>query len=281
MAPYIWMLCGALSFAFMGEFAHALGKTCDWQLVAIARTSVAMVLAAGLAISGRAKLVFFHPRTLWVRSIAGSISLVCGFYAMTHMPVTDVLTVTNMFPLWVGLLSWPLLGEPPPAMIWGAALCGIVGVGLTQGMHFGEGNLPTLAALLASLTSAVALIGLHRLQGIDSRSIVAHFSAVSLIFSLGAMAVFGHSPAPLATVDGRALALMGGVGLTATIGQILLTKAFAAAHPAKVSVVALSQVVFSMGLDILLWNEQFSLLKVIGILLILLPSAAILLGREA
>jgi hypothetical protein len=41
-------------------------------------------------------------------SIAGSISLVCGFYAMTHYPVSEVLTLTNMFPLWVAVLSLPL-----------------------------------------------------------------------------------------------------------------------------------------------------------------------------
>ena len=60
-----------------------------------------------------------------MRSIAGSISLVCGFYAMTHYPVSEVLTLTNMFPLWVAVLSLPLLGEWPSFDVWPAvAVCG-------------------------------------------------------------------------------------------------------------------------------------------------------------
>ena len=85
----------------------------DWQLIAAARAGLALVFAALLAWFGGVRLVFLRPRTLWMRSIAGSISLVCGFYALSRMPVADVLTVTNMFPIWVALLSWPLLGQAP------------------------------------------------------------------------------------------------------------------------------------------------------------------------
>ena len=67
-----------------------------------------MTFAAILAMAAGKRLVFFRPRKLWMRSIAGSISLVCGFYAMTHYPVSEVLTLTNMFPLWVAVLSLPL-----------------------------------------------------------------------------------------------------------------------------------------------------------------------------
>ena len=281
MLPYVWMVFGALAFAVMSELAYALGPKCDWQLVAIARTGIAMLCAAALTVSGGARLVYFRPRVLWMRSIAGSVSLVCGFYALTHLPVADVLALTNMFPLWVAVLSWPLLGEPPPWLVWPASACGILGVLLIQQPHTADGNLASLVALFASFTSAIALIGLHRLQGLDSRAIVAHFSAVSLVFSIGALFLFDHSTSPLASVDAEVALLMLGVGVTATIGQILLTKAFSAAHPAKVSVVALSQVGFGILLDVLLWHRTFNGLTILGILLILLPTAGVLISREA
>ena len=81
-----------------------------------------MTFAATLAVGGGARLVFFRPARLWMRSLAGSISLFCGFYAMTHYPVSEVLTLTNMFPLWLAVLSWPLLGQSPlPVVQLGAA----------------------------------------------------------------------------------------------------------------------------------------------------------------
>jgi hypothetical protein len=77
LLPYLWMLCGAFAFAIMGAFAHALKNVCYWQVVAIARSILPLCLAAALAHSAGEKLVFRGPRSLWVRSIAGSVSLIC------------------------------------------------------------------------------------------------------------------------------------------------------------------------------------------------------------
>ena len=126
----------------------------DWQWIAIARAGLAMTFAATLAKAGGAKLVLLRPRTLWMRSLAGSISLVCGFYAMTHYPVSEVLTLTNMFPLWVALLSLPLLGEWPPFDIWPALAMGVVGVVLIQSPQIPGGHW-AVAAALVSLTACV------------------------------------------------------------------------------------------------------------------------------
>src|SRR5438552_15686155 len=136
--PYVCMLLGAASFAVMAMFTVALKEQVDWQWIAIARTGLAMTFAAIMATAAGKRLVFLRPRKLWMRSIAGSISLVCGFYAMTHYPVSEVLTLTNMFPLWVVILSLPLLGHWPPADVWPAVLIGIVGVVLIQSAEGGQ-----------------------------------------------------------------------------------------------------------------------------------------------
>ncbi|MHB1034121.1 MAG: DMT family transporter [Pirellulales bacterium] len=279
--PYAWMLVGAWAFASMGTLAHALGPYCDWQVIALARTFLALVFAATLARVAGAKLVFFRPRTLWMRSIAGSISLVGTFYALTRLPVGDVLTLTNMFPIWVGVLSWPLLGVAPPWQIWPAVVCGVVGVVLIQQPHLAEGNFASLVALGCSFTTAVAMIGLHRLHEIDTRSVVVHFSAVSLLFCVAAMFAFDRGPAPADAAAGWTLAMLLGVGVTATIGQICLTKAFASGPPAQVSVVSLTQVGFGMAYDVLVWNRTFSSLTLVGTALVVAPTAWLLVRREA
>ncbi len=45
-----------------------------------------------LAVPAGVKLVFWQPRILWIRSIADSISLICTFFALTHLPAADVIT---------------------------------------------------------------------------------------------------------------------------------------------------------------------------------------------
>lgn len=67
----------------------------------------------------------------------------------------------------------------------------------------------------------------------------------------------------------------------ATAGQLLLTRAFAAGAPARVSVVGLTQVGFAMVFDILLFNRALEIHSLIGILLVMLPTGWLLLRRKA
>jgi drug/metabolite transporter (DMT)-like permease len=261
----------------MSSLAHAAGSHCDWQIVATARTSLALLFAAVLVIGAGEGFVVLGPGVLWMRSIAGSVSLVCGFYALARMPVADVLTLTNMFPVWVAVLSWPMLRIVPRWDAWLAVACGLAGVVFIQQPHFATGQYVALIALLSSVTSALAMIGLHRLQHIDARAIVVHFSGVSLLFCIAALFVLPHSRGAWLVLDATTVWLLLGVGATATAGQLLLTMAFAAGDPSRVSVVALCQVGFAMLFDRIFWGRTFTLSTLAGIALILIPTAWMLL----
>jgi drug/metabolite transporter (DMT)-like permease len=282
LLPYLWMLCGCFSFAWMTDLASALGRErdCDWRLVALARSSLAFVFAAALARLTGAPLVLWRPRVLWMRSLAGSVSLLCTFYALTRLRSTEVLTLTNTFPIWVALLSWPLFRERPSLGVWLAAACGVAGIALIQQPHFDEGNLAIPLALTAAFTSALAMLGLHRIQGVDAWAIVAHFSAVATLFVLAACFV-GEPPelAPLRAAWNLPRLL--GVGATATAGQLCLTRAFSAGPPAKVSVIGLTQIVFVLVLDVASGGPWLNPLTLCGIGLVVAPTAWVMVGKGA
>ena len=104
--PYAWMLFGCLAFSVMAALIHAPRP--DLRLADYRRDrapALALVFATVLTLHAGVKLVFLRPRTFWMRSMAGSVSLVCTFYALARLPVADVLTLTNVFPIWVALLS--------------------------------------------------------------------------------------------------------------------------------------------------------------------------------
>ena len=70
--PYLHMLWASLAFTLMATFSRWAGDYCDWRLIAAARATVACVFAFLLAKFVGAKLVFWKPRILWVRSLAGN-----------------------------------------------------------------------------------------------------------------------------------------------------------------------------------------------------------------
>jgi drug/metabolite transporter (DMT)-like permease len=274
------MLCGSLAFAGMGTMAHELRHSCPWQVIALARAFLPLVIALVWARTAGVRLVFWKPGILWLRSIAGSLSMVCTFFALTRLPVSDVFTLNNLFPIWVALLSWPLLNEVPSGTIWVAVASGIAGVVLVQQPHLAEGNFAVLLALASSLSTALAMIGLHRLQGIDARAIVVHFSMVSLLFCLGAFFTFDRPALAELAIDGRTGLLLLGVGVMAVIGQLFLTLAFIAGPATKVSVVGLTQIVFAMILEVLIFDHSFSATTLFGMTLILAPTAWLMAHQE-
>lgn len=279
------MLGGCFSFAWMGVFAHRLGETSDWRLAALARSFLVLVFAACLAWRAGARLVFWRPSVLWMRSLAGSLSLVCTFFALSRLPTSEVLTLTNTFPIWVALLSWPVLGERPSFRVVVAACCGVVGVRLLlQGQQYSkppaDAEIALGLALVAAFASSVAMLGLHQLRGIDSRAIVVHFSLVATGITLLAC-FWGTMPAWETLLAVQPLLLLLGVGVTATIGQLFLTLAFTFGSPARVSVVALTQVLFALGIDLLLGSDSPNGWMLTGMGLVLAPTAWVLLSTRS
>ena len=279
MRPYVWMVAGAFSFALMGAFAHALRTRADWTVIALVRVAVPLVLSGLAATIAGVELVFWKPRSLWTRSLAGSVSLICAFFALTHLPVSIAFTLTNLYPLWVALLSWPLLGQSPTAGVWVAIVTGIAGVALIQQPQSGTADIALLAALASSISAAVAMIGLHRLHRIDVRAIVFHFSAVAFVFCVAATALT-HRTLPL-DLQASTLLMLLGTGLSATLGQLFLTLAFAAGPPNRVAVAGLTQVVFGLMFDVLIWDRRLGWLSLAGIVLITVPTAWLLGTRSA
>jgi drug/metabolite transporter (DMT)-like permease len=277
------MVCGCLSIAAMSQLAHQLKDGCDWRLVALARSGLAFVLAFTLARASGAELVLWRPAALWLRGCASSISLLCTFFALAQLPTAEVLTLTNTVPIWVAFLSWPLLRVKPSLSVWLAAGCGVFGVLMIQSPHFAAdvAALPAVVlSLTAALTSAIAMLGLHRLKSVHPWAIVTHYSGVATVVVLGSWLVGG--PPDLSPLkDSSTVLLLLGVGVAATLGQVCVTRAFTDGQPARVSVVGLTVVVFALGLDVVVAGLHLQGTTLVGITLVLAPTAWMMAGRAA
>jgi drug/metabolite transporter (DMT)-like permease len=280
LQPYVWMLIGSVAFSWMMILTTVAGKGAPWPVVALVRSLVPLVLVALWAKADGVRLVVWGSPVLWTRSIAGSCSLVGSFYALTHMRPSEVCTLGSIYPIWLVLLSWPLLGRFPSASVWLSVVSGVLGVALVQQAGIDGFNPVALVVIAVSVFTALAMMGLNRLKHLDPRAVVVHFSGVSALFCTAALLFLpaGAAVDPLALHHVFALL---GVGVTATIGQFFLTKAFTNGSPARVSVVGLTQVVFVFVLDIALLDQSLDAWQMLGVLLVMAPTAWILLRGVA
>lgn len=279
--PALWMLYGAFAFAAMSAITSALGARCDWLVIAWVRVAFMFATTVLLARSAGIRLVVLTPGTLWLRSLAGSLSLVCNFFATTRLPLGDVLTLTNAYPLWIVLLSALLLRQLPSLPEILGVASGLIGVALIQRPHLSGDHLASLVALVGSGATALAMLGLHRLKDVDARAVVAHFSGVASVVAGTWLALrWDRGTIGLFRPDPATLLMLLGVGVTGTVGQFFLTKAYAAGAPARVAAISLTQVLFGMVFDVAIWGRSMTLVGLAGFCLVLAP-AAWLTGRVA
>ncbi len=243
------MLIGSVFFAVMSLLTESLGDEYSFAWIAGVRSGIATLLAVAVVWWNRKRLILWRPVTLWWRSLAGCAAMMCLFYAMTHYDVSVILSLSSMYPIWVAVLGWPLLGHLPSRDTWLALAISTLGMLMVYSAAIGDTSslavhdVPYIAipaGAFAGLLSGIALIGLHKVKDVDPTAVVAHFSAVSTVV---AFAIWAAIPASKTVeTDSSSLLRLVLVGVTAMLGQMFLTKAFAAGRPARVSVIGLSQV---------------------------------------
>lgn len=282
---YSWMLTGSFFFTCMGVLTFELGggdgPDADWRVIALFRSAIAFAAGLAVCLGSGGKLLFWNPPILWLRSLAGSGSMVCTFFALTRLPPPEVMTLTNTYPIWIGLFSILFLREWPGYGVLIAALVGVAGVALVQQPHGGDDPLAVASALGASWFTALAMMGLNRLKGHHPWAIVAHFSGVATVTMAALLWIWpGQWVESGWEMEGKSLAMLVGVGLGATLGQWCLTQAFTKGVAVRVSIVGLSQVCFSLLFDWFLFGRSTNAISLLGMFMVILPTAWIMSQRK-
>lgn len=262
--PSLEMTFAAFSFATMAAVAHELRAEVPWLILAFVRIFITFVISVCLARYMSIPIVIFGPPIMWIRSIVGTLGLMCTFYAVTHMPITDALAIQHTSPLWVTLILSIIYRKVPPIAIAFAVFLGIGGVLLMERPTFDASTIALAVALTGSLCTGSAQVSLRFLGGYSSTVVVAHYCAVASIVTLILcfVPIIGGG---LPTEAGANLFWLIPMGLFGTSGQILMTRAMAKGETQLMSLIALSIIAFAALYDFVLWGTSLDALKIAGI----------------
>lgn len=270
-AAPVLMIVGALAFASMSAIGHRLGKEASWQVIVLSRTVFSMVFSLViLSLQGEKPIVFARP-AMWLRSVAGAFGILCTFYAITHLTIAESATLTNTCPIWVVILAWVWTKKAPSAVQSIAVGIAFVGIAMMQQPYFQLNPLAITAALGSACCLSVAMLSLNYLGSINPCAVVLHFSTVAAISSAFLVLSYGKTVEAYQLLTTPLIWSAIGVGLTGTLGQIAMTRAFGIGNPSVIATVSLTQIAFSLVLDWLCWNKVPSAVTSIGMALIIAP----------
>ena len=271
MSASAMMVLASLLYASMGVCVKLAAATYTTGEIVFYRSAFGAIFIAALARNRGIRLRTGMPGAHLWRTIYGVTSLALMFYSMQYLPLGTAMTLNNTSSVWIGLiLASSALLTGSSRIDWrllAAVLLGFVGVALVLRPTMDRHQLwYGLAGLLAGVLAATAylqVIALGRRGEPDTR-IVFYFSLGGAV--AGAL-MTSWTGWKVPTVGGATLLLA--VGLFATVGQLLMTRAFSTGNTLVNASLQYLVIVFSFAYGILLFDEPLVGTALLGALLII------------
>ncbi|MDD6276904.1 MAG: DMT family transporter [Clostridia bacterium] len=261
-----YVISAALGFSGMSLFVKLAGDLPAMQK-AFFRNFIALIFITFLIIKNRDG---FIPKkenipSLLGRSVFGTVGLLCNFYALGHLNLSDANMLNKLSPFFSILFSVILLKEKPNfVQIFGVA---VAFGGSLLIIKPGFENPSVFAAVMGAiggLGAGMAYTFVRKLgsNGENSRRIVFWFSAFSCLVCIPFMAA-GYE-----TMSGLQLLYLILAGTFACIGQLSITKAYIYASAKEISVYDYTQVIFAAVIGYFVFGDLPDVYSVIGYVLI-------------
>ena len=272
-----WMILAQVFFAGMNICTRLGARDLPWSEIASTRFLIGALIAYGLAVHRGTSLRITDRPNAWRRSIYGTLAALCTFYALSssRIAVGDAATLTATAPIFVALLSGPLLGERVGGRVTLAIALGFAGI-LAVVRPSLELALPVAAiATLGAGFYALAMIWLRKIgPGESNEAIVFHFSLVALTVTTTLAIPVWEWP------DWRGGLALLGVGLAGGGGQMAMTRAYSLHRAAPITELSGLGIVLTHLLAIPVFGDRPTGWQVAGSLLVIGAGVLLASGPE-
>lgn len=206
------------------------------------------------------------------RAVVGFTALLLFFYAIAHLPLATAITLNYTSPMFLAVLSpslLPLEQRLSPSRRWRLNLCvfgGFIGVCLLlQPVLTHQQWLAGSVGLLSGIGAALAYVHVKQL-GLSAEPDWRTVFYFTLVCSMGSACwmLIDRMTLP----HWQDLPLLLGLGLSATVSQLAMTRAYRTGQTLTVASLAYSTVVFATLLGVMVWGETLSVHEVVGMMLI-------------
>ena len=266
-----FIVASELSFALSGAIIKLVSASLPNESIVFFRNLFGLLILAPLLIRANGKILHTDRLHLHLlRSGIGIGAMYCLFYSLAHLPLGDSMLIKSTIPLIIPFVSAFWLKESITGRIAIAGGLGFLGVFLILEPS-GDTNYASLVALCSSIMAAFAFVTVRKLSATEPPlRIVSYF------------AIFGLSISSIPLIDnwytptlGQYLLLMV-IGLTTTIGQLLLTHGYQNAPASSVGIFTYTSVPFGTFLGWLIWEELLDKNSYVGAILIVMAGWIVL-----
>ena len=211
---------------------------------------VIVMVPISVSVQGWAGLRAKQPVLQILRAFGVLGSAVLFVVGLGMLPMAEATTMAFVSPIFVTALSIPFLGETVGIRRWAAVLVGLVGVTIVVRPGLGAFNSAAIYPILSALSWAVALVITRRTADADSP-----ITALTYAAMVGFVVLTGIIPFDWVAMGGREILVGVVTGVTSTLAQGLIVLAYRHASASLLAPFFYSQLVWSVGLGVLVFGN--------------------------
>lgn len=261
-------LIATVFFTVLNALVKEIGQTLPLEETVFFRFLIAYLVILPLTPKS-AHLEFFKkdtPRYLHLfRAGLGVTAILCCFFGMTRLPLSEAMSLTYTAPLLVAILGQYFLRERVPPLRWPAIACGAAGVLIICRPKMGAELMPVAVMLAGSLARAGS--------DILARALSSRASSQCLVVSflgLGSIMIAPFAIANWQTPTSEQWLVLLLLGVSGGFFQIFLTRAFQLSPASALAPFFYTSLLWAVLLGALFWNEVPGQNEILGSALIVL-----------
>ena len=285
-----YMLLASLLFAFTGAFAKLLSGYMSSLEVVFFR-NIAGVIIIGLAVYKKPlKQKGGKPLLLFFRGLIGFIALLMYFYNIAHISLAEAQTFSKTAPIFTAIFAYIFIKEKLSFQAWIGIFVGFIGILFITKFTGVNISKTDWLGILSGVGAGLAYTSIRELKNsYDTRAIVLSFMLVGTIGPIVLMIIgefittasFDFVVAKFIIPTGNAWFYIVGLGVTATLSQLFMTKAYMSAKGGIVGTISYTNIIFSIIVGMMLGDSFPDILVIFGILLIILSGVLVASNKKA
>lgn len=264
----LWMLVAALGFAIMGALVKVGAQKFSSGELVFYRSIFGLIAIWLYIFTKNLPLTTPVLYKQMSRALVGFASLVLFFYAIAHLPLATAITLNYTSPLFLAVITTFMLYEKLKRSLFFGLILGFIGVSLLLKPSINSSDwLAGSMGLLSGIGAAFAYMHvklLGKANEPDWRTVF-YFTLISTI-GAGLWMLFDRFHA----IEWQDLPVLLGLGVSATIAQLAMTRAYRTGDTLVVASLAYVTVVIASLFGVIWWHEHLSLDAYFAIALIIL-----------
>lgn len=263
----IFIIIAAFGFSGMSLFVKLSGDLPAFQK-AFFRNFVALIFIFFVILKNKEGFIPDKKSIpdILLRSIFGTVGLVCNFYAIGYLNLSDANMLNKLSPFFSILFSFLILKEKPNfVQLLGVAAAFLGSVLIIKPGFDNPAVIPAIAGLIGGMGAGIAYTFVRRLgfKKENGNRIIFWFSLFSCAVCFPLMIISFKPMSVLQTVN------LIFAGIFACIGQLGITRAYMYAPAKEISVYDYTQVIFAAVLGYFVFGDLPDILSVSGYLMII------------